>query len=59
MGVVTVLASEGEVVEEVIGIDVRWVVDPVGGGSQQTSLARNGGGRRGLIRAEPRGQDTG
>lgn len=59
MGWAGVLSEDEEVVEEVIGIDVRWVVDPAGGGSQQTSLARNGGGRRGLIRAEPRGQDTG
>ena len=46
MGWAGVLSEDEEVVEEVIGIDVRWGVDPVGG-SQQTSLARNGGGRRG------------
>ena len=43
MGWAGVLSEDEEVVEEVIGIDVRWVVDPAGGGSQQTSLARNGG----------------
>ena len=42
MGWAGVLSEDEEVVEEVIGIDVRWVVDPAGGGGQQTSLKERG-----------------